>query len=80
MPTDAELGVDVDIQICCEAYGDAIDFGGIKLVDAGDGTIQEVISDAAGEQGIAVNYCPFCSEPRSPQNNVIELPDRRLDV
>jgi hypothetical protein len=54
----------VEIDVCCDAFQDALDGGGIQVMEVRDGVIGEIIPDAAGESAIVINYCPFCSAMR----------------
>lgn len=55
---------EVEVEICCDVLLDAIQRGGIQVVEARSGHYCEVIPDQAGETGIAINFCPFCGEVR----------------
>jgi hypothetical protein len=56
---------EVDVEICCDAFADALEGGGIQVVETTPATYMEVIADASGDSGIAINFCPFCGQPRS---------------
>lgn len=56
---------EVDVEICCDAFADALEGGGIQVVETTPGTFMEVIADASGDSGIAINFCPFCGQQRA---------------
>jgi hypothetical protein len=56
---------EVDVEVCCDAFADALEGGGIQVVETTPATVMEVIADASGDSGIAINYCPFCGQPRA---------------
>ncbi len=58
---------EVEVEICCDAFLDAIESGGIQVVETKPGTYCEVIPDQEGETGIAINFCPFCGVARPNQ-------------
>lgn len=60
MPEDQE----VEFEVCCDGLADALDAGCLQVVDVGGGVIREVVSNREGTSGIAINYCPFCGDPR----------------
>ncbi len=66
---------EVEVEICCDVLLDAIQSGGIQVVEVGPGIYREVIPDQDGEIGIAVNYCPFCGQERHPQGSAVVTPD-----
>ena len=55
---------EVEVEVCCDILLDAINSGGIQVVEAKSGSLCEVIPDEKGETGIAINYCPFCGQVR----------------
>jgi hypothetical protein len=55
---------EVEVDICCDVLLDAIESGGIQVVEVKPGVYVEVIADDRGESGIAVNFCPFCGGAR----------------
>jgi hypothetical protein len=55
---------EVEVEICCDVLLDAIQSGGIQVVEVSPGHYCEVIPDEKGETGIAINFCPFCGEAR----------------
>lgn len=59
-----ELEEEVDIEVCCDALKDSLEEGGLQIVKMDDGSYAEVIPNQDGELGMAINYCPFCGEPR----------------
>ena len=63
---------EVEIEVCCDVLLDAIESGGIQVVEAQPGTYAEVIPDQAGETGIAINFCPFCGQAR-PQRSAFAV-------
>jgi|YelNatPaOPRAMG01_1025707.scaffolds.fasta_scaffold391741_2 hypothetical protein len=66
---------EVEVRICCDILLDAIESGGIQVVEVAPGIYREVIPDQDGERGIAINYCPFCGEERVPQSGFIVRAD-----
>ncbi len=54
----------VEIDICCDAFQEALDGGGIRVMEVEEGVIGEVLPDSKGETAILINYCPFCGEIR----------------
>lgn len=54
----------VEIDVCCDAFQEALDGGGIRVMEVEEGVIGEVLPDAKGETAILINYCPFCGEIR----------------
>lgn len=57
---------EIAIELCCDALGEALDGGGIQIAELAPGEPREVIVDEAGENAIAINFCPFCGSPRGP--------------
>jgi hypothetical protein len=55
---------EVEIEVCCDVLMEAIDGGGIQVVEVRPGVYAEVIADESGETGIQMNFCPFCGMPR----------------
>ena len=62
MPAKAEE--EAEIEVCCDVLVEAIESGGIHVVEAEPGMVCEVIPDEKGETGIAINFCPFCGAER----------------
>jgi len=60
MPDDQE----VEIEICCDSLLDAINNGGVQVIEVSPGVYREVIPDEGGKTGIAINFCPFCGTPK----------------
>jgi len=63
---------ELEIEICCEALRDALEGGGIQVVEVEPGIYAEVIPNEDGQTAIQINYCPFCGElrPDRPDNTV----------
>lgn len=57
---------EIEVDLCCDALLDAIEGGGIQVVEVEPGVYAEVIADSTGQRAIQVNYCPFCGTPRVP--------------
>lgn len=55
---------EVEIEVCCDVLLDALESGGLQVVESEPGVYAEVLPDETGETGIAINYCPFCGQPR----------------
>ena len=55
---------EIEIEVCCDVLLDAINNGGIQVVEASPGIYAEVVPDSDGETGIAINFCPFCGAER----------------
>jgi hypothetical protein len=55
---------EVEIEICCDVLRDAIEGGGIQVVETEPGNYVEVIPDENGETAIQINFCPFCGAQR----------------
>jgi len=55
---------EVEIEVCCDGLREAIEGGGIQIVETQPGVFMEIIPDETGETGIAINFCPFCGQPR----------------
>jgi hypothetical protein len=55
---------EVEVEICCDVLLDAIDSGGIQVVEIKPGVYVEIVPDEDGQSGIAVNFCPFCGAGR----------------
>ena len=58
---------EVEVEICCDTLLDAIQSGGVQVVEVTPGQYREVIPDEDGQTGIAINYCPFCGQPKNPE-------------
>jgi hypothetical protein len=71
MPDEQE----VEVEICCDVLLDAIQSGGIQVVEVAPGVYREVVPDQDGASGIAVNFCPFCGQERHPQSEGIVSPN-----
>jgi hypothetical protein len=61
----AEDVAEVEVEICCDTLLDAIQSGGVQVVEVSPGQYREVIPDENRETGIAINFCPFCGQPKS---------------
>lgn len=55
---------EVELEFCCDAFLDAVQSGGLQVVEVKVGVYCEVVPDQQGETGIAINFCPFCGTPR----------------
>jgi hypothetical protein len=68
---------EVEIDICCDVLRDAIEGGGIQVVETEPGTYVEVIPDEDGETAIQINFCPFCGAQRvaEPDEEYAPQPD-----
>ena len=55
---------ELDIAVCCDALGDALENGWIQIAAGASGHIVEVIPYDGGKAGVQINFCPFCGEPR----------------
>jgi hypothetical protein len=75
MPNEAS-SEEIAVELCCDALGKALDGGGIQVAELAPGEPREVIVDDAGEQAIAINYCPFCGAPRGPIGAIDEDDER----
>ena len=58
------MSEEVEVEICCDILLDAINSGGLEVVEMKPGQYCEVVPDSEGKSGIAINYCPFCGSPR----------------
>lgn len=56
---------EVELEVCCDAMLDAIESGGILVDPVGSGKYRQVIPDEKRETGIAINFCPFCGDPKN---------------
>ncbi|HSV74455.1 MAG TPA: hypothetical protein VLH79_11920 [Chthonomonadales bacterium] len=63
---------EVDIEVCCDALYEAIEFGGVTVVETAPGVYSEVITSADGASGLIINYCPFCGDQRTELDEVAE--------
>jgi hypothetical protein len=59
--------VEVEIEMCCDSLLDAINNGGVQVIEVSPGIYREVIADEGGKTGIAINYCPFCGTPKQAE-------------
>ncbi len=64
------LSEEVEVDVCCEVLLDAIESGGIQVVEIKPGIYVEVVPNETGNTGIAVNFCPFCGGPRPNAEHV----------
>lgn len=55
---------EVEVEICCDVLLEAINSGGIQVVEVRPGVYCEVVPDEQGETGLAINFCPFCGQKR----------------
>ena len=62
---------EVEVEVCCDVLLDAIESGGIQVVEVRPAIYVEVIPDDKGKSGIAVNFCPFCGASRPNAEYVI---------
>lgn len=58
------MSEEVEVELCCDVLLDAIESGGIQVVEVEPGVYVEVVPDHNGSSGIAVNFCPFCGAVR----------------
>ena len=58
------MSEDVEVELCCDVLLDAIESGGIQVVEVSPGVYVEVVPEQNGSSGIAVNFCPFCGAVR----------------
>ena len=65
---------EVEIEICCDVLQDAIESGGIQVVETKPGVYAEVIPDEKGETAIQINFCPFCGQPRTDMALEMDTP------
>ena len=56
---------EIDIEVCCDGLGDALENGWIQISMQPNGDMVEVIPYNSGKAGVQINFCPFCGEPRS---------------
>ena len=56
---------EIELEVCCDAMLDAIQSGGIVIDQAGPNQYRQVIPDEKRETGIAINFCPFCGDPKN---------------
>ena len=68
---------ELEIEICCDALQDAVERGGIQVVEVEPGVYAEVIPDENGETAIQINYCPFCGEMRPGRTEADEKTNSR---
>lgn len=66
------MSEEAEISICCDVLLDSIENGGLCVVEAQPGLLVIVVPDAEGKRGIAINFCPFCGQPRAPEDFVPE--------
>jgi pyridoxine 5'-phosphate synthase PdxJ len=64
---------EVEVSLCCDVLLEAIESGGIQVVEVETGTYCEVVPDQDGKTGIAINFCPFCGEAR-PNRGGLQAP------
>src|SRR5439155_2260892 len=57
---EPNMSEEVEVEICCDVLLDAIESGGIQVVEVSPGIYVEVVPNQNGSSGIAVNFCPFC--------------------
>jgi hypothetical protein len=62
---------EVEIEVCCDALKEAIEGGGIEVIEMPKGGFAEVISYEDGETAVKINYCPFCGASR-PDEQVLK--------
>ena len=62
-----EEAAEVEVEICCDTLLDAIQSGGVQVVEVSPGQYREVIPDEEGQTGIAINFCPFCGQQKNPE-------------
>lgn len=58
------MGEELDYEVCCDGLRQALESGGVQLVEMEPDVYCEAIPAADGKSGIAINFCPFCGEPR----------------
>ena len=64
------MSEEVEVEICCDVLLDAIESGGIQVVEVTPGVYVEVVPNQDGSSGIAVNFCPFCGAVRPNADRV----------
>lgn len=65
---------EIEISVCCEALGDAIDEGCIQVGQLETGEIVELLAGPTGDGTLVINFCPFCGTAR-PGAEDIDLED-----
>ena len=64
---DKENDAEVEVEVCCDTLLDAIESGGVQVVEVSPGVYREVIPDENGKTGIAINFCPFCGQQKDSE-------------
>ena len=64
------MSEEVEVELCCDVLLDAIESGGIQVVEVNQGIYVEVVPNQNGSSGIAVNFCPFCGAVRPNADRV----------
>jgi hypothetical protein len=62
---------EAEIEICCDVLLEAVESGALHVVEVEPGAYREAVSARSGKTGIAVNFCPFCGQPRPHWRAVI---------
>lgn len=61
---------EVEIEVCCDVLLEAIENGGICVVENSPGVYVEVIPDEKRDTGIQISFCPFCGQIRPNQTAI----------